>query len=66
VFNTVSRGSQMTGVVLKEWSAAGRHVGQSEANGYTLLASPPPPLAINQFLFKSLTFKPSDFAIPPF
>jgi hypothetical protein len=56
----------MTGVVLKEWSAAGRHVGQSEANGYTLLASPPPPLAINQFLFKSLTFKPSDFAIPPF
>lgn len=39
------------------------YVGQSEANGYTLLASPPPPLAVNQFLFKSLTFKPSDFAI---
>jgi len=39
------------------------HVGQSEADGYTLLASPPPPLVLNQFLFKSLTFKPSDFAI---
>lgn len=39
------------------------YVSQSEANGYTLLASPPPPLALNQFLFKSLTFKPSDFAI---
>jgi len=39
------------------------YVGQSEANGYTLLASPPPPLAVNQFLFRSLTFKPSDFAI---
>ena len=39
------------------------YVGQSEADGYTLLASPPPPLAVNQFLFRSLTFKPSDFAI---
>src|SRR3954467_9278442 len=39
------------------------YVGQSDATGYTLLASPPPPLAVNQFLFKSLTFKPSDFAI---
>ncbi len=39
------------------------YVGQSEANGHVLLASPPPPLAVNQFLFKSLTFKPSDFAI---
>jgi tripartite-type tricarboxylate transporter receptor subunit TctC len=39
------------------------YVGQSEADGYTLLVSPPPPLAVNQFLFKSLTFKPSDFAI---
>ena len=39
------------------------YVGQSEANGHILLASPPPPLAVNQFLFKSLTFKPSDFVI---
>jgi tripartite-type tricarboxylate transporter receptor subunit TctC len=39
------------------------YVGQSRADGYTLLASPPPPLAVNQFLFRSLTFKPSDFAV---
>jgi len=38
------------------------HVAHAEADGHTLLASPPPPLAVNQFLFKSLTFKPSDFA----
>jgi tripartite-type tricarboxylate transporter receptor subunit TctC len=39
------------------------YVGQSKADGYTLLASPPPPLAVNQYLFKSLTFTPSDFAV---
>jgi tripartite-type tricarboxylate transporter receptor subunit TctC len=39
------------------------YVGRSSADGYTLLASPPPPLAVNQFLFRSLTFKPSDFAV---
>jgi tripartite-type tricarboxylate transporter receptor subunit TctC len=39
------------------------YVGQSRADGYTLLASPPPPLAVNQFLFRSLTYKPSDFAV---
>jgi tripartite-type tricarboxylate transporter receptor subunit TctC len=38
------------------------YVAHAEANGHTLLASPPPPLAINQFLFRSLTFKPADFA----
>jgi tripartite-type tricarboxylate transporter receptor subunit TctC len=38
-------------------------VAHAEADGHTLLASPPPPLAVNQFLFKTLTFKPSDFAI---
>jgi tripartite-type tricarboxylate transporter receptor subunit TctC len=38
-------------------------VAHAEADGHTLLASPPPPLAVNQFLFKSSTFKPSDFAI---
>src|SRR6476659_1857329 len=37
------------------------YVAHAEADGHTLLVSPPPPLAINQFLFKSLTFKPSDF-----
>ena len=39
------------------------HVAHAEADGHTLLASPPPPLALNQFLFRSLTYKPSDFAV---
>jgi tripartite-type tricarboxylate transporter receptor subunit TctC len=39
------------------------YVAQSPADGYILLASPPPPLAINQFLFKSVAFKSSDLAI---
>lgn len=38
------------------------YVAQSEANGYTLLASPPT-LVINQFLFKSTTFKLSDLVL---
>ena len=38
-------------------------VARAEADGHTLLASPPPPLAVNQFLFKSMAYKPSDFAI---
>jgi tripartite-type tricarboxylate transporter receptor subunit TctC len=38
-------------------------VAHSEADGHILLASPPPPLAVNQFLFKTLPFKPSDFVV---
>src|SRR5262249_46115904 len=38
-------------------------VAHAEADGHVLLASPPPPLAVNQFLFKTMPFKPSDFAI---
>jgi tripartite-type tricarboxylate transporter receptor subunit TctC len=38
-------------------------VARAPADGYTLLVSPPPPLAINQFLFKALSFKPSDLTI---
>jgi tripartite-type tricarboxylate transporter receptor subunit TctC len=38
------------------------YVSQSEPNGYTLLATPPP-FIVNQFLFKSLNFKPSDFTM---
>jgi len=37
------------------------YVAHAEADGHTLMASPPPPLAVNQFLFRSLTFKPSEF-----
>ena len=38
------------------------YVATSPADGYTLLASPPGPLAINQSLYKpeSLGFKPPD------
>src|SRR5262245_58643225 len=42
---------------------ATEHVARSPADGHTLLVSPPPPLAINRFLFKSLPFSPSDLAI---
>jgi tripartite-type tricarboxylate transporter receptor subunit TctC len=39
------------------------HAARSPADGHTLFVSPPPPLAINRFLFKSLSFKPSDLTI---
>lgn len=39
---------------------AAEYVAHSLADGATLLVTPPPPLSINQFLFKSLPFKPSD------
>jgi tripartite-type tricarboxylate transporter receptor subunit TctC len=44
-------------------NVAAEHVARSSADGHTLLVSPPPPLSINRFLFKSLAFKPSDLAI---
>jgi tripartite-type tricarboxylate transporter receptor subunit TctC len=44
-------------------NVAAEHVARSPADGHTLLVSPPPPLAINHFLFKSLPFNPSDFTI---
>src|SRR5438046_118442 len=34
---------------------------QSEPDGYTLLLSPPGPLAINQSLYKQLSYKPQEF-----
>jgi tripartite-type tricarboxylate transporter receptor subunit TctC len=37
-------------------------VARAEPDGYTLLASPPPPLAINQSLFAKLPFDPGAFA----
>ena len=36
-------------------------VGRAEADGYTLLVTPPGPLSINQFLFRSLGFDPAAF-----
>jgi len=44
-------------------NVAAEHVARSPADGHTLFVSPPPPLAINRFLFKSLSFKPSDLSI---
>ena len=36
-------------------------VARAEPDGYTLLSSPPPPLAINQALYPKLTFDPKAF-----
>jgi tripartite-type tricarboxylate transporter receptor subunit TctC len=36
-------------------------VAVAEPNGYTLLASPPGPLVINEALYKDLSFRPSEF-----
>jgi tripartite-type tricarboxylate transporter receptor subunit TctC len=58
---------QQTIVVENRVGASGNvgaeHVARSPADGHTLFVSPPPPLAINRFLFKSLSFKPSDLTI---
>jgi tripartite-type tricarboxylate transporter receptor subunit TctC len=53
-------------VVIENKTGAGGNIGadlayQSEPDGYTLLLSPPGPLAINQSLYKQLSYKPQDF-----
>lgn len=52
-------------VIIENKTGAGGNIGaESVANsapdGYTLLASPPGPIAINEGLYKKLTFRPSD------
>jgi tripartite-type tricarboxylate transporter receptor subunit TctC len=52
-------------VVIENKSGAGGNIGaeavaSSPADGYTLLASPPGPIAINESLYKNLPFRPSD------
>jgi tripartite-type tricarboxylate transporter receptor subunit TctC len=52
-------------VVIDNRSGAGGNIGaelvaKSEPDGYTLLASPPGPIAINEALYKELAFNPSD------
>jgi tripartite-type tricarboxylate transporter receptor subunit TctC len=37
------------------------HVAQSKPDGYTLMSSPPPPLAVNQNLYPKLGFDPTKF-----
>ncbi len=40
---------------------AGDLLFRAEPDGYTLLTAPPPPLAVNQHLFKKLTYDPTAF-----
>jgi tripartite-type tricarboxylate transporter receptor subunit TctC len=51
-------------IVVENRAGAGGNVGASvvaaaDPDGYTLLASPPGPIAINQMLYKSLSYNPS-------
>jgi tripartite-type tricarboxylate transporter receptor subunit TctC len=53
-------------VIIENKSGAGGNIGaeavaSSPADGYTLFASPPGPLAINESLYKKLAFRPADF-----
>jgi len=53
-------------VVIENKTGAGGNIGaevayQAEPDGYTLLLSPPGPLAINQTLYKHLSYKPQEF-----
>ena len=53
-------------VIIENHTGAGGNVGaeiaaKSEPDGYTLLASPPPPLVINQNLYPHLDFDPLQF-----
>lgn len=52
--------------VVENVSGAGGNLGaaafaRSEPDGYTLLVTPPGPLSINQFLFRSLGYEPASF-----
>ena len=52
-------------IIIENRSGAGGNIGAeavatSTPDGYTLLASPPGPIAINQTLYKKLAFKPDD------
>ncbi len=53
-------------VIIENKSGAGGNVGaeaafKSDPDGYTLFASPPPPLVINQNLYAKLPFDPTQF-----
>ncbi len=53
-------------IVIENKTGAGGNIGaelayQSEPDGYTLLLSPPGPLAVNQSLYKQLSYKPQEF-----
>jgi tripartite-type tricarboxylate transporter receptor subunit TctC len=53
-------------VIIENHTGAGGNIGaeivaRSDPDGYTLLASPPPPLVINQNLYPHLEFDPTQF-----
>jgi tripartite-type tricarboxylate transporter receptor subunit TctC len=53
-------------VIIENKAGAGGNIGaeaayRSEPDGYTLLSTPPPPLAMNQSLYPSLSFEPAKF-----
>jgi tripartite-type tricarboxylate transporter receptor subunit TctC len=53
-------------VIIENRAGAGGNVGaeaafRSDPDGYTLFASPPPPLVINQNLYSKLNFEPTEF-----
>ncbi len=53
-------------IVIENKTGAGGNIGadlayQSEPDGYTLFLSPPGPLAVNQSLYKQLSYKPLEF-----
>jgi len=53
-------------VIVEDRAGAGGNIGaevvaKSDPDGYTLLASPPPPLVINQNLYPQLGFDPTQF-----
>ena len=53
-------------IVIENKTGAGGNIGadfvaQSEPDGYTLFISPPGPLAINQSLYRQLSYQPEDF-----
>jgi tripartite-type tricarboxylate transporter receptor subunit TctC len=53
-------------IVVENKTGAGGNIGgdfaaQAEPDGYTLFVSPPGPLAINQTLYRRLSYRPEDF-----
>ncbi len=65
VFQKVAESIGQPVVIENRAGAAGNigadAVAHAEPDGYTLLSSPPPPLAINQALYPKLTFDPTAF-----